>query len=82
MSSGEAGLNGFIKSVAEKIGVTSLARDLGLDFTHVVAVDRSAAVGMENRSRVGRVRRLEVQDFGEQERVKRGSFSIVRVSGD
>ena len=69
LSSGEAGLSAFVKSVAEKIGVTSLSRDLGVDFTHVVAVDRSAAVGMENRSGVGRVRHLEVQNFWVQERV-------------
>ena len=68
LSSGEAELSAFVKSVTEKIGVT-LARDLGVDFTLVVAVDMLAAVGMENRSGLGRVRHLEVQDFWVQERV-------------
>ena len=37
---------------------------------------------MVNRSGVGQVRHLDVKDLSVQERVKRGSFSISRVSGD
>ena len=60
----------------------SLARDMGLELSLVVVVDSSAAVGMVNRSGVGRVRHLDVKDLWVQERVKRGFFTIVRVPGD
>ena len=63
LSSGEAEINAFVKSAAEGIGVQSLARDLGVDLTLVEAVDSSAAVGMVNRSGVGRVRHLDVKDL-------------------
>ena len=58
----------------EGIGVQSLARDMGLELSLVVAVDSSAAVGMVNQSGVGRVRHLDVKDLWVQERVKRGFF--------
>ena len=82
LSSGEAELSASVKSAAEGIGVQSLARDLGVDLTLVVAVDSLVANGMVNRYGVGRVRHLDVKDLWVQERVKRCSFSIVRVSGD
>ena len=76
--SGEAELNAIVKSIADRIGVQSLARDLGVDLT---LVDSSAAVGMVNRSGVGLVRHFDVKDLWVQERVKRGSFSIAHMSG-
>ena len=82
LSSGEAELTAFVKAASEGIGVQSLARDMGLELSLVVVVDSSAAVGMVNRSGVGRVRHLDVKDLWVQERVKRGFFTIVRVLGD
>ena len=55
----------------------SLARDMGLELSLVVAVDSSAAVWMANRSGIGRVGHLDVKDLWVQERVKRGFFTIV-----
>ena len=82
LSSGEAELTAFVKAASEGIGVQSLARDMGLELSLVVVVDSSAAVGMVNRSGVGRFLHLEVKDLWVQERVKRGFFTIVRVNGD
>ena len=82
LSSGEAELTAFVKAATEGIGVQSLARDLGLHVSLLVVVDSSAAVGMVERSGVGRVRHLDVKDLWVQERLKRGAFCISRVPGE
>ena len=74
LSSSEAQLTAFVKAASEEIGVQSLARDMGLELSLVVAVDSSAAVGRANRSGNGRVGHLDVKDLWVQERVKPGFF--------
>ena len=82
LSSGEAELTAFVKAATEGIGVQSLARDLRLCVSLVVVVDSSAAVGMVERSGVGRVRNLDAKDLWVQERLKRGAFCVSRVPGE
>ena len=75
LSSGEAEMTAFVKAASEGTGVQSLAREMCPELSLVVVVDSLAAVGMVNRSGVGRVRHLDVKDLWVQERVKRGFFS-------
>lgn len=82
LSSGEAELTALVKAAAEGIGVQALARDLGLELPLVISVDSSAAVGMAERTGVGRVKHLNVKDLWVQEKVRNKEIYIERVPGD
>ena len=60
LSSGEAELGGVVKGASEGLGLRSLARDLGLDFSLELHTDSSAALGICRRTRIGWVRHLAV----------------------
>ena len=58
LSSGEAELGGVVKGAAEKLGVQSLASNVGLQVKLAVHADSSAAIGICRRSDIGRVQHL------------------------
>lgn len=82
LSSGEAELVAFVKAASEGIGAQSLAADLGLHVRVDVFVDSSAAIGMSNRTGVGRVRHLDVKDLWVQEQVRRKRIYLHKIRGD
>ena len=81
LSSGEAELGGVVKAATEGIGLQSLARDLGLDFSLQLYADSSAAIGICRRTGIGRVRHLAVGQLWIQERLRAGHFSLYKVAG-
>ena len=71
----------MVKAATEGIGLQSLARDLGLDFSLQLYADSSAAIGICRRSGIGRVRHLAVGQLWVQERLRAGHFSLFKVCG-
>lgn len=56
LSSGEAELAGIVKAAAEALGLRSLASDLGLDWRIHLHADSSDAIGICQRSGIGKAR--------------------------
>ena len=81
LSSGEAELGGVVKAAAEGIGLQSLARDPGLDFSLQLYADSSVVIGICRRTGIGRVRHLAVGQLWIQERLRAGHFSRFKVVG-
>lgn len=75
LSSGEAELAGLVKGFAESLGLQSLALDLGFEVHVRVYADSSAAIGVCNRSGIGRVRHLAVGQLWIQEKVRSGEIA-------
>ena len=82
LSSGEAEYGGIVKASSEGMGVQSMLRDLGYDFTLQVNTDSSAAVGVSNRHGLGKVRHLDVRELWVQEKVGNGDIRLVKVPGE
>ena len=81
LSSGEAELNGVVKGTCEALGLQSLLRDLGRDVLVRVHADSSAAIGICNRSGVGKVRHLAVGQLWVQNKIKDHSITLHKVLG-
>ena len=81
LSSAEAELGGIVKGVGEGFGLQSLSRDLGLDLSLELHADSSAAVGICQRSGIGRVRHLAVGQLWVQERLRAGDFKLFKICG-
>ena len=74
-------MGGVVKAATEGIGLQSLARDLGLDYSLQLYADSSAAIGICRRTGIGRVRHLAVGQLWVQERLRAGHFSLFKVCG-
>ena len=70
-SSAESELLATVKGATEGIGLTSLARDLGLALKVRLHIDAAAALGIIERRGVGRVRHLDVGTLWLQEQQAR-----------
>ena len=81
LSSGEAELAGVVKGTAEALGLQSVARDLGVDVKVRVRADSSAALGICQRSGIGKVRHLAVAQLWVQEKVRNKEVSLHKVLG-
>ena len=81
LSSAEAELHGISKGAAQGIGLRSVARDLGLEFSIKVLTDAAAAIGIVRRRGLGKVWRLDVTDLWLQERVRMKDLEIDKVDG-
>jgi len=81
LSSGEAELYGMIKGAAITIGLTSLAGDFGREVQGKVHSDASAAIGIVNRSGVGKLRHVRVQYLWLQEKVRDKDIKVAKVLG-
>ena len=60
LSSAEAELGGVVQGASEGLGTQSIAHDLGIEATLTLWADSSAAIGICQRSGIGRVRHLAV----------------------
>ena len=63
-SSGEAEYYGVVKAMGATIGQQALLEDLGIKIGARVWTDSSAAIGVANRSGLGKIRLLETHAVG------------------
>ena len=83
LSSGEAELFGVVKGATESLGIRSLASDMGLGQNLHVSLyaDSSAAIGICNRSGIGKVRHLATGQLWIQEKIRRKEVALFKVLG-
>ncbi len=81
LSSGEAELGAMVKGFSEVLGLQSVARDLGVDLRPEVHADSSAAIGICNRSGIGKVRHLAVAQLWVQDLVRSKRCRLFKVLG-
>ena len=81
MSSGEAELYALTKGAANTLGMLSLVADFGQDLDGHVSSDASAAIGMVNRTGVGKLRHVRVQYLWLQDKVRTGELEVAKVPG-
>jgi hypothetical protein len=81
LSSGEAEFYSLNKGLAEALGLRSLAKDMGYDFTIRVHVDSSAAKAMASRTGLGKTRHINVEYLWSQEVVKEKFVQVHKIPG-
>ena len=81
LSSGEAELAGVVKAACESLGLRSLCRDLGMELSLHIYADSTAAIGICQRSGVGRVRHIDVAQLWVQQKLKRKKFLLSKCLG-
>ena len=81
LSSGEAELIGIGAGIAQGLGVQSICRDLGYDYSVRVWTDATAAIGIARRRGMGKIRHLDTTDLWCQEVVRSGRVQLGKVLG-
>ena len=81
ISSGEAELGGMCKGASQLIGMQSISRELGFEFTLHMATDATAAIGMSRRLGIGRIRHLDTSLLRIQTKVRSGDIDLEKVPG-
>ena len=81
LSSAEAELGGVVYGACEGLGVQAVAVDLGISTTVRLRADSAAAIGICNRTGIGRVRHLAVGQLWIQERIRSGGLALRKVLG-
>jgi hypothetical protein len=81
LSSGEAELGAVVRGCSEVLGLQSVARDLGVELRPEVHADSSAAIGICNRSGIGKVRHLAVAQLWVQDLVRSKTCRLFKVLG-
>ena len=81
LSSGKAELNGIGAGIAQGLGVQSICRDLGYDYSVRVWTDATAAIGIARRRGMGKIRHLDTTDLWVQEVVRSGRVQLGKVLG-
>ena len=81
LSSAEAELHAAVAASAETLGVVGLCSDMGFEISGEVYADSSAAIGIAQRSGMGKVRHLKVQALWVQDVRSTGRLSYKKVLG-
>jgi hypothetical protein len=81
LSSGEAELGAVVRGFSEVLGIQSVARDLGVELKPEVHADSSAAIGICQRSGIGKVRHLAVAQLWAQDLVRSKVCRLYKVLG-
>ena len=82
LSSGEAELYGVVKGATEALGLQSLAQDLGIGKVEIhLHADSSAAIGICNRSGIGKVRHLATGLLWIQDKIRSKDIRLYKVLG-
>ena len=81
LSSGEAEYYGIVRGAAEGIGTRSILSDLGVDVGIRIKEDSTAAKGIANRTGLGKIRHIEVNQLWVQEKVRNKEIEICKVDG-
>ena len=76
LSSGESEFYGIVKGSSVGLGIKSILGDLGVKVRLRVYTDSSAAKGIASRRGLGKVRHIEVNQFGIQEKVVDGAVEL------
>jgi hypothetical protein len=82
LSSGEAELYAMVKGAANTLGLISLLNDFGRKVDGKISCDASAAIGMVNRTGVGKLRHVRVQYLWLQGKVRGRELEVAKVRGD
>jgi len=82
LSSGEAELYAMVKGAANTLGLISLLTDFGKKVDGKVSCDASAAIGMVNRTGVGKLRHVRVQYLWLQGKVRGRELAVEKVRGE
>ena len=69
----------MVKGGAEAMGSRSILANLGLEYKIRLSEDSSAAKGIADRTGLGKVRHIEVNQLWIQDKVKNKEFEIKRV---
>ena len=64
-----------------RLGLQSIARDLGIQLSLCILSDASAAIGISRRRGLGKVRHLATADLWMQDRICKGDFALEKVAG-
>ena len=81
LSSGEAELGAVVRGFSEILSLQSVAQDLGVELKPEVHADSSAAIGICNRSGIGKVRHLAVAQLWVQDLVRSKACRLFKVLG-
>ena len=81
LSSAEAELGGVVLAAGEGFGIQAVAADLGITGRLTLHADSAAAIGICNRSGIGRVRHLAVGQLWIQERLRETALFLNKVLG-
>jgi len=82
LSSGEAELYAMVKGACHTLGLMSLAADFGVVLHGKFRSDASAAIGIVNRTGVGRLRHVRVQYLWLQDKVRARELEVDKVPGE
>jgi hypothetical protein len=80
-SSGEAELYALVKAASEGLGMVALLSELGRKVQLRVHCDSSAAIGIANRSGLGKCRHLDVQLLWIQGAIRGGGVRLFKCPG-
>ena len=81
LSSGEAELQGIVKGASEALGLQSLAEDLGAKIVVHIRTDLSAAIGICNRTGIGKVRHLATGQLWVQDKIRNKVIRLFKHPG-
>ena len=81
LSSAEAELQGLMRAPAETMGLTSMHKDLGTHMNGVVLGDASAAFAIVAQRGLGKLRHLDTNYLGIQEKAAKGELNFKKVAG-
>ena len=81
LSSGEAEYYGCVKGSAEAIGSQSILADMGVNVRIRLSEDSTAAKGIADRTGLGKVRHIEVNQLWLQEKVRNKDIELRKVKG-
>ena len=80
LSSGEAEYYGMVRGGAEGLGTRSILEDMGINMKIKLSEDSTAAKGIADRTGLGKVRHIEVNQLWIQEKVKNKEFQMLMFS--
>ena len=81
LSSGEAEFSGLVRGASIALGAQALARDLGLERKVRVRSDSTAALGIADRTGLGKVRHLAVHLLWVQGAIRDGRIEVDKIPG-
>ena len=81
LSSGEAEFYSMVAASSEAIGLKAMTKDYDAELEPWLYVDASAAIGVAQRTGLGKIRHLDTQSLWLQEAVKKGRIGLTKVKG-
>ena len=81
LSSAEAELSGICRGASTSLGLQTVAKDLGFEWTLSIQTDATAAIGICRRRGLGRIRHLATADLWVQDRLRTKDLGLSKVAG-